>query len=79
MTVSYNQFAEKLSSSGLMTMDELQVFEATQLSSGSASDVEYLAKQLVRRYKLTEFQADVIQETRSDPLVVGDFFIMDPL
>lgn len=28
------------------------------------------------RYKLTEFQAEVILETRSDRLVVGDYFIM---
>ncbi|MGB0595742.1 MAG: serine/threonine protein kinase [Rubripirellula sp.] len=73
MTLSYQQFAEKLSSSGLMTLKELQAFE----SEGTLSSVETLASQLVGRYKLTEFQAEVILETRSDPLVVGDYFIMD--
>lgn len=79
MAVSYEQFVKKLSSSGLMTLEELQEFEATQLSSSSGSGVDDLARQLVRRYKLTEFQADVIQETRLDPLVVGDYFIMDKI
>lgn len=79
MPVSYDQFAKKLSSSGLMTIEELQVFEASQLSSETGSAVEDLAQQLVRRYKLTEFQADVIQQTRPDPLVVGNFFIMDKI
>lgn len=79
MSVNYEQFVKKLSSSGLMTLEELQAFEAAQLSSQSPLGVEDLAHQLVRRYKLTEFQADVIQQTRYDPLVVGDFFIMDKI
>lgn len=61
-----------------MTLDELQEFERTQLSD-TPSDVEGLAKQLVRRYRLTEYQADVIQESRFDPLVVGRYFIMDKI
>ncbi|MEM8666293.1 MAG: serine/threonine-protein kinase [Planctomycetota bacterium] len=79
MSVSYDQFAQKLSSVGLMTLDELQEFERTQLSSDTPTDVDGLAKQLVRRYKLTEYQAEVIRETRRDPLIVGDYFIMDKI
>lgn len=73
MTLSYQQFAEKLSSSGLMTFEELRLFEP----DGASSSVDVLAGQLVERYKLTEFQAEIILETRSDPLLVGDYFIMD--
>lgn len=75
MSVSYEQFTEKLSNSGLMSLDELRAFEADK----TPSDVDDLARQLVRRYKLTEFQAEIIQETRGDPLVVGNYFIMDKI
>ena len=61
MPVSYDEFSKKLSSSGLMTLEELQEFEVSQLSSSADIGVEDLANQLVRRYKLTAFQADVLQ------------------
>jgi serine/threonine protein kinase len=79
MPVTYDEFAKKLSNSGLMTLEELQEFEAAQLSSAGPIGVEDLAQQLVRRYKLTAFQADVLQEARPDPFLVGDFFIMDKI
>ena len=50
MTVSYEQFVKKLSSCGLMTLEELQEFESSQLSSGSSKGAEELAQRLVRRY-----------------------------
>ena len=79
MPVSYDQFVRQLSNSGLMSLDELQAFEAAQPPSQSPKAAKDLAQQLVRRYKLTEFQADVLQQTRPDPLLVGDFFIMDKI
>lgn len=78
MTVTYNQFVDKLSASGLMTLEELQTFEQTHPSSSTGS-VEALANSLVQHYKLTEFQADIIQQALPVPLVIGDYFILDKI
>jgi serine/threonine protein kinase len=79
MPVTYDQFVQQLSNSGLLSLEELQEFEASQLPPQSRKAAKDLATRLVKRYKLTEFQADVLQQTRADPLVVGDFFIMDKI
>jgi len=78
MTVTYHEFVDKLSSSGLMTLDELADFEQSHPSSATGT-VEAFANSLVRHYKLTEFQADIIQKSLPTPLVIGDYFLLDKI
>lgn len=78
MTVTYHEFVDKLSHSGLMTLEELATFEKEHPSTSGGS-VEALASSLVQNYKLTEFQADIIQQALPIPLVIGNYFILDKI
>ncbi|MBI1902823.1 MAG: protein kinase [Planctomycetia bacterium] len=75
MSVSLEQFREQLSSSGIIPPDELHAVE-TEISPG---DTETLARELVKRGKLTKFQAAMLFQGQGPNLVLGNYVLLDKL
>ena len=74
-TLSVKQFAHAIVESGLLTSDDV----ATAQNLSSAEDTESLARELVSRDKLTTYQASVLLEGRSSPLLLDRYVILDTL
>ncbi|HUQ72680.1 MAG TPA: family 16 glycoside hydrolase, partial [Planctomycetaceae bacterium] len=75
MPLSLDQFAHHLSTSGLLTADELAAFR----SSSRAADAEQLARELVKQQKLTAYQAQQVYSGRAKSLVLGNYVVLDKL
>lgn len=71
------QFAESICTSKLLTPKELATFRRQSTSAGSADDARTLAEELVAGGKLTTYQAKVVLEERSDPLLIDRYIILD--
>ena len=79
MTISRNELAEALSSSGLMSVAELEEFAAGLPPERAVEDGEQMARELVRECKLTEYQLDVICRGSESPLAIADYMILDKI
>ena len=76
MAMSLHQFSRRLVSSGLITAEEIEdVFRSR--STVPPHDVEGLARALVRRKKLTAYQARKIYRGESGRLTLGNYIILD--
>jgi serine/threonine protein kinase len=73
--VTLEQFVKQLADSGLMSVAELDDFPADK----KPRDAQELARELVRRKKLTKFQAEAIYHARSKSLVLGNYVILDKI
>lgn len=74
--MSLHQFSRRLVSSGLVTADEIDdVFRSRP--TAPPRDVEGLARALVRRKKLTAYQARKIYRGESVRLILGNYVILD--
>ncbi len=74
--MSLHQFSRRLVSSGLITAEEIEdVFRSR--STVPPHDVEGLARALVRRKKLTAYQARKIYRGESGRLTLGNYIILD--
>jgi serine/threonine protein kinase len=76
MPVSLEQFARHLEESGLVSPETLQGLLS---SPDAASDVEGFAKELIRRKKLTKFQADEAYRGRAKSLVLGNYLLLEKI
>jgi len=77
MAVAVKQFLTRLTSSGLITEAELRsLLDSVADSAEAAQD---LAAALVERYRLTNYQADVLLERREGPLVLGNYVVLDAI
>lgn len=74
MSVSLEQFVERLEESGLLSAETLKEF-LPPLSE--PKDAEELARELVRRGKLTRFQAQQIWQGKS--LVLGNYVLLEKI
>jgi tRNA A-37 threonylcarbamoyl transferase component Bud32 len=70
-TVSLEQFADSLVTSGLLTTDRIQKVQAT--------DANDLASKLIRAKQLTEYQAEQICAGNTTGLVLGNYVILDKI
>ena len=77
MPVTLEQFAQSLSSSGVMSADELGTF--TDSLDPQPKDAQELAKELVRSRKLTKFQAQVAYQGKARGLVFGEYVVLDKI
>lgn len=73
MTLSIDQFVARLCDSGLLSAEKVAEFRAT---CADATDAAALADALVTQQRLTAYQAKVLLEGRSDPLVLSDYVIL---
>jgi serine/threonine protein kinase len=79
MPFTVEQFVDSLSSSGLMSRDEIDVLRKRIASMTTVTDGIVLAREFVRLGKLTEFQAGILCSARTQRLVVGEYVILDAL
>ena len=73
------EFADSLDQSGLISSEELDVFQSSSPDLALIFEPEELASRLVEAGKLTPFQVDVVMEGRARELVLGQYEILDKL
>ena len=74
-TLSVQEFAQAVADSGLLDSEEV---ETAQVHS-TVDDATSLARELVSKEKLTTYQASVLLEGRSSPLLLDRYVILDTL
>jgi serine/threonine protein kinase len=79
MTVTLEQFVERLESSGLMSAGEVSSVTDNLASDLQPQDVKELAKLLVRERRLTKYQAAAVYQGRIDTLVLGNYVVLDKI
>ena len=74
-TLSIEQFSKAIASSGLMDADEVESVQ----HSATSHDAESLARELINRNKLTEYQAKLLYQGKEDRLVFDNYVILDKI
>jgi serine/threonine protein kinase len=74
MAVALEQFVKQLEDSGIIDGDTLKDFILPKKSPKGAED---LARDLVRRKKLTKFQAEEVYKGNAKSLVLGNYVLLD--
>ncbi len=77
MAATYDQFIAELSHSGLLTPEELAQAAGEVGIALDSSDLRPLSLELVRRGKLTPFQASAAMHETEVPLVLGEYDLLD--
>ena len=76
MPVPLEQFVKHLEESGILAADTLKDFIPPKSEPKNA---EELARELVRRKKLTKFQAEEVYRGKGNALVLGNYTILDKI
>lgn len=77
--VTVDEFTTGLTQSGLMTVEEVHAFQVSLPPSGEPPSVKMLATELVRRGRLTKYQAGRIATGRPTGLVLGKYVIQNKI
>ena len=78
-SLSIERFLECLSQSGLLSEAELSEVREEASSGDIARDASSLAAELVRRQRLTEYQAQVLCGGKSGGLLLGNYVVLDEI
>lgn len=78
MSVSVQQIVQSLTDSGIMSADEVGAVLNTLVQDPAAADALRLAEELVRRQKITEYQARLLAEG-TQGLTLGSYLILDEI
>ncbi len=76
MSVPLEQFVKHLEDSGIIAGDTLKDFMPPR---GAPKDAADLARELVRKKKLTKFQAEEVYRGKGKSLVLGSYTILDKI
>lgn len=76
MPVPLEQFVKQLEDSGILAGDTLKDFIPPK---ASPKDAEELARELVRKKKLTKFQAEEVYRGKAKSLVLGNYVLMEKI
>jgi hypothetical protein len=79
MAIELDEVVRSLSSSGLMTADEVSAFLKDLPQEGRPSDARGLIQEMVRQKKLTKFQAQAVFQGKTRGLVLGNYVVLDKL
>ncbi|MBC7817343.1 MAG: protein kinase, partial [Planctomycetaceae bacterium] len=79
MAISLEQFLSGLNESGLLSDADVRAFVATFPADQSPRDAEQFARELMKRKKLTKFQAERILSGKGKSLTLGNYVILDKL
>ena len=80
MAVPLAQFVKHLADSGLMSADEIASIEKSLPPEKlSPDDAQEFARELIRRKKLTAFQAQNVYRGKALDLVLGNYVLLDEL
>lgn len=78
MPLTADQFVVRLRDSGLFSDTDVQSFRST-LDVAATPSPDDLAEQLIQQKKLTEYQAKTLCLDDSNPLVIGEYVILDEI
>jgi alpha-galactosidase len=76
---SVAEFVQRVTSSGLMTVEEMSTFVSTLPADKQPKTAEDLARQMYSQGRLTRFQAQAIYQGKTRGLVVGNYVMLDKL
>ena len=76
MAIALEQFVRQLEESGILAGDTLKDYVPP---NGSPKDAEELARELVRKKKLTKFQAEELYRGKGKSLVLGNYILMEKI
>ena len=76
MAVPLEQFVKHLEDSGILAGDTLKDFIPPK---ASPKDAEELARELVRKKKLTKFQAEEVYQGKGKSLVLGNYVLLEKI
>ena len=79
MPTTIEKFVRSLSDSGLMTAEEVDAFIHGLPADRRPKDGKQLAQEMLRRKRLTKFQAQAVYEGKTRGLVMGNYVILDKL
>ena len=79
MPLTIEQFTHRLTSSGVMTVEELREWFGKLPAAKRPRDGEQLARELVKRKRLTAYQALEIYLGKGESLVLGNYVVLDKL
>lgn len=79
MPLTIERFTERLTSSGVMADDELREWLDRLPAAKRPSDGEQLARELVKRKRLTAYQALEIYMGKGQSLVLGNYVVLDKI
>ena len=79
MSITVEQFVERLTQSGLMSAAEIASFQQSLPPEKRPKDVQGLAQMLVRAGKLTKYQAQAVYQGKTRGLVFGEYTVLDKL
>ena len=77
MEVLLSQFIRALVASGLMTSEEIEAFNRNLPPEKKPRDGKALAQALVRRGKLTKFQAQAVYQGKTKGLILDNYVVLD--
>ena len=78
MPLSVEQFSQRLTSSGVMSEDDLRHWIAAVPVEQRPQDGEAIAKALVKDKRLTKFQAEQIYAGKEKSLTLGKYAFFAP-
>jgi hypothetical protein len=76
MAVPLEQFVKQLEDSGVLAGETLKDFLPPKSEPKNA---EELAKELIRKKKLTKFQAERVYQGKGNSLILGNYLILDKI
>jgi serine/threonine-protein kinase len=79
MSFSIEQFVERLTQSGLMSVAEASAFQNSLPPDKRPKDVQQFAQLLVQQGKLTKYQAQAVYQGKTKGLVFGEYVVLDKL
>ncbi|MBL7040433.1 MAG: protein kinase [Pirellulaceae bacterium] len=77
MGITAEQFIENLSTSGLLTTDDVASLRTSLQKEDQPSDVNSIVQRLMREGKLTKYQAKAVYVGKTRGLVLGQYVVLD--
>ena len=79
MSITVEQFVERLTESGLLSAAEVSTIQEGLPPEKRPKDVQQLAQVLVQQGKLTKYQAQAVYQGKTKGLVFGQYVVLDKL
>jgi serine/threonine protein kinase len=79
MPLALPEYCRRLTDSGLMSAEDVDSFQAGLPPEKKPKDGQDLARELVKRKRLTEYQAISVYQGRISTLVIGEYIVLDKI
>jgi serine/threonine-protein kinase len=79
MSITIEQFVERLTQSGLISAQEIDAFHKQLRPKRQPKDVQQFAQALIQQGKLTKYQAQAVYQGKTKGLIFGEYVVLDKL